>query len=31
MGLDRHGAGQRTPRKNEGSRWNAGKDLSFAR
>jgi ATP-dependent DNA ligase len=24
-----HGAEQRTPRKNEGSRWNAGKDLSF--
>jgi ATP-dependent DNA ligase len=24
-----HEAGQRTPRKNEGSRWNAGKDLSF--
>ncbi len=22
-------AGERTPRKNEGSRWNAGKDLSF--
>ncbi|MCT7661661.1 ATP-dependent DNA ligase [Mycobacterium deserti] len=24
-----HFAGERTPRKNEGSRWNAGKDLSF--
>ena len=24
-----HMAGERTPRKNEGSRWNAGKDLSF--
>jgi ATP-dependent DNA ligase len=24
-----HFAGDRTPRKNEGSRWNAGKDLSF--
>lgn len=24
-----HEAGERTPRKNEGSRWNAGKDLSF--
>jgi ATP-dependent DNA ligase len=24
-----HSAGERTPRKNEGSRWNAGKDLSF--
>jgi ATP-dependent DNA ligase len=24
-----HHAGDRTPRKNEGSRWNAGKDLSF--
>ena len=24
-----HEAGQRTPRKGEGSRWNAGKDLSF--
>ena len=24
-----HEAGDRTPRKNEGSRWNAGKDLSF--
>ena len=24
-----HAAGQRTPRKNETSRWNAGKDLSF--
>jgi ATP-dependent DNA ligase len=24
-----HEAAQRTPRKNEGSRWNAGKDLSF--
>jgi len=24
-----HEAGQRTPRKNEASRWNAGKDLSF--
>jgi ATP-dependent DNA ligase len=24
-----HMAGDRTPRKNEGSRWNAGKDLSF--
>ncbi len=24
-----HDAGERTPRKNEGSRWNAGKDLSF--
>jgi ATP-dependent DNA ligase len=24
-----HEADQRTPRKNEGSRWNAGKDLSF--
>jgi ATP-dependent DNA ligase len=24
-----HGAGERTPRKNETSRWNAGKDLSF--
>ncbi|MGE2691780.1 ATP-dependent DNA ligase [Mycolicibacterium pulveris] len=23
------GAGDRTPRRNEGSRWNAGKDLSF--
>ena len=22
-------AGERTPRRNEGSRWNAGKDLSF--
>jgi ATP-dependent DNA ligase len=24
-----HAAGERTPRKNETSRWNAGKDLSF--
>jgi len=24
-----HEAGERTPRKNEGSRWNSGKDLSF--
>jgi ATP-dependent DNA ligase len=24
-----HDAGERTPRRNEGSRWNAGKDLSF--
>lgn len=24
-----HAAGERTPRKNEGSRWNADKDLSF--
>jgi len=24
-----HLAGERTPRRNEGSRWNAGKDLSF--
>ncbi|MCW0214962.1 MAG: ATP-dependent DNA ligase [Pseudonocardia sp.] len=24
-----HETGERTPRKNEGSRWNAGKDLSF--
>lgn len=24
-----HQAGDRTPRKNEGSRWNTGKDLSF--
>ena len=24
-----HEAGDRTPRKNESSRWNAGKDLSF--
>ena len=24
-----HPSGQRTPRKNEGSRWNAGKDLTF--
>jgi ATP-dependent DNA ligase len=24
-----HMAGERTPRRNEGSRWNAGKDLSF--
>ena len=24
-----HEQGERTPRKNEGSRWNAGKDLSF--
>lgn len=24
-----HESGERTPRKNEGSRWNAGKDLSF--
>ncbi len=24
-----HKAGERTPRRNEGSRWNAGKDLSF--
>jgi ATP-dependent DNA ligase len=24
-----HDHGERTPRKNEGSRWNAGKDLSF--
>ncbi len=24
-----HEAGERTPRKNEFSRWNAGKDLSF--
>jgi len=24
-----HHAGDRTPRRNEGSRWNAGKDLSF--
>jgi ATP-dependent DNA ligase len=24
-----HFAGERTPRRNEGSRWNAGKDLSF--
>jgi ATP-dependent DNA ligase len=24
-----HRLGERTPRKNEGSRWNAGKDLSF--
>ena len=24
-----HAAGERTPRKNEASRWNAGKDLSF--
>jgi ATP-dependent DNA ligase len=24
-----HEAGERTPRKNETSRWNAGKDLSF--
>jgi len=24
-----HVAGERTPRRNEGSRWNAGKDLSF--
>jgi ATP-dependent DNA ligase len=24
-----HQAGERTPRKGEGSRWNAGKDLSF--
>ena len=24
-----HHAGERTPRRNEGSRWNAGKDLSF--
>jgi ATP-dependent DNA ligase len=24
-----HELGQRTPRKNEASRWNAGKDLSF--
>jgi ATP-dependent DNA ligase len=24
-----HVTGERTPRKNEGSRWNAGKDLSF--
>jgi ATP-dependent DNA ligase len=24
-----HDAGERTPRKGEGSRWNAGKDLSF--
>ena len=24
-----HMAGDRTPRRNEGSRWNAGKDLSF--
>jgi len=24
-----HAAGERTPRKGEGSRWNAGKDLSF--
>jgi ATP-dependent DNA ligase len=24
-----HQQGERTPRKNEGSRWNAGKDLSF--
>ena len=24
-----HQAGERTPRKNEGSRWNGGKDLSF--
>jgi ATP-dependent DNA ligase len=24
-----HTAGDRTPRRNEGSRWNAGKDLSF--
>jgi ATP-dependent DNA ligase len=27
--LGRHMAGERTPRRNEGSRWNAGKDLSF--
>ncbi len=26
-----HEAGERTPRKNEGSRWNAGKDLSSCR
>jgi ATP-dependent DNA ligase len=25
-----HEAGERTPRRNETSRWNAGKDLSFA-
>jgi ATP-dependent DNA ligase len=25
-----HQSGDRTPRRNEGSRWNAGKDLSFA-
>jgi ATP-dependent DNA ligase len=24
-----HMAGDRTPRRNEGSRWNAGKDLAF--
>jgi ATP-dependent DNA ligase len=24
-----HSGGERTPRRNEGSRWNAGKDLSF--
>jgi ATP-dependent DNA ligase len=24
-----HLTGERTPRRNEGSRWNAGKDLSF--
>src|SRR6202522_1276095 len=24
-----HQAGERTPRKSEGSRWNSGKDLSF--
>ncbi len=24
-----HMSGERTPRRNEGSRWNAGKDLSF--
>jgi ATP-dependent DNA ligase len=24
-----HDAGERTPRRNDGSRWNAGKDLSF--
>lgn len=24
-----HAAGDRTPRRNEASRWNAGKDLSF--
>ena len=27
--LGRPHAGERTPRRNEGSRWNAGKDLSF--
>ena len=29
VGLGGHERGERTPRKNEDSRWNAGKDLSF--